>query len=167
MVVVLQFWVTRRIRARPQFLMLALGAVLVGIGFGLYGAVAAYGWFMLAMAILTVGEMIMVPVGQAIVARMAPEDMRGRYMAVFGYSWTVAGIVGPIMAGLLLDSGNPTWLWYACLILGLAAAAIYLRLDGVDRRRQAARRASEGGRLSAALAAEPAQASGDGPWRVS
>ena len=138
MVVVMQFWITRRIRGSPQFLMLALGAVLVGIGFGLYGLVAAYGWFMLAMAILTVGEMIMVPVGQALVARMSPEDMRGRYMAVFGYSWTVAGIVGPLMAGVFLDSGHSTWLWYACLALGLAAAGTYVYLDGVDRRRELA-----------------------------
>jgi len=136
MVVVMQFWITRRIRGSPQFLMLALGAVLAGIGFGLYGLVAAYGWFMVAMAILTVGEMIMVPVGQAIVARLAPEDMRGRYMAVFGTSWTVAGILGPLMAGLLLDSGHATWLWYACLALGLAAAGTYVYLDGVDRRRR-------------------------------
>jgi len=136
MVVAMQFWITRRISGSPQFLMLALGAVLVGVGFGLYGFVAAYGWFMLAMAILTVGEMIMVPVGQALVARMAPQDMRGRYMAVFGYSWTVAGIVGPLMAGVLLDGGHPAWLWYACLALGLAAAGTYVYLDGVDRRRQ-------------------------------
>ncbi|HMK09400.1 MAG TPA: MFS transporter [Anaerolineales bacterium] len=136
MVVLMQFWITRRISGSPQFLMLALGATLTALGFGLYGFVSAYGWFMVAMAVLTVGEMVMVPVGQALVARLAPEDMRGRYMAVFGYSWTVAGIVGPMMAGLLLDSGHPTWLWYVCLAIGLAAAATYLALDGVERRRQ-------------------------------
>jgi MFS family permease len=138
MVVVMQFWITHRIRGSSQFLMLAVGAVLVGIGFGMYGFVAAYGWFMVAMAILTVGEMIMVPVGQALVARLAPEAMRGRYMAVFGYSWVVAGVVGPLMAGVLLDGGHPSWLWYACLVLGLAAAGTYIYLDGLDRRRQGA-----------------------------
>jgi MFS family permease len=138
MVVVMQFWITRRIRGSSQFLMLAVGAVLVGIGFGMYGFVAAYGWFMLAMAVLTVGEMIMVPVGQALVARLAPEAMRGRYMAVFGYSWVVAGVVGPLMAGVLLDGGRPSWLWYACLLLGLAAAGTYIYLDGLDRRRHEA-----------------------------
>jgi len=137
MVVLMQFWITRRISGSSQFLMLALGAILVGIGFGLYGFVEAYGWFMVAMAILTVGEMVMVPVGQALVARLAPEDMRARYMAVFGYSWTVAGIVGPTMAGRLFDSGHPQWLWGMCLVLGLAAAATFIYLDVLDRRRQA------------------------------
>lgn len=135
MVVLMQFWITRRIAGLPQFLMLALGAVLTAIGFGLYGFVSVYGLFMVAMAILTVGEMIMVPVGQALVARMAPEDMRGRYMAVFGLGWTVAGVFGPLMAGRLLDGGNPQWLWYVSLLLGLAAAGTFLYLDGFDRRR--------------------------------
>jgi MFS family permease len=138
MVVVMQFWITRRISRQPQFLMLALGAALVGVGFGLYGFVGTYGWFMVAMAILTFGEMVMVPVGQAIVARLAPEDMRGRYMAVFGYSWTVAGIAGPLMAGFFLDGAHPAWLWYACLIIGLTSVAIFLRLDVVERRRPVA-----------------------------
>jgi MFS family permease len=145
MVVVMQFWITRRMTGRSQFLMLGLGAVLTAIGFGLYGFVAAYGWFLVAMAVLTVGEMVMVPVGQAIVARLAPEDMRGRYMAVFGYSWTVAGIIGPIMAGVLLDGAHPEWLWYACLGIGLAAAGTYVYLDGVDRRRQMAQTAAAAG----------------------
>jgi MFS family permease len=132
----MQFWITRRISGSSQFLMLAVGAVLVGIGFGMYGFVAVYGWFMIAMAILTVGEMIMVPIGQALVARLAPEAMRGRYMAVFGYSWVVAGVVGPLMAGVLFDGGHPELLWIACLFLGLAAAGTYVYLDSVDRRRQ-------------------------------
>ncbi len=135
MVVLMQFWITRRITGLPQFLMLALGAALTAVGFGLYGFVGAYGLFMVAMAVLTVGEMIMVPVGQALVARLAPEDMRGRYMAAFGLGWMVAGVFGPLMAGRLLDGANPQWLWYVSLILGLAAAGTFLYLDGFERRR--------------------------------
>jgi len=45
--------------------------------------------------VITIGEMIVVPVGQALVARLAPEDMRGRYMAFYGLCWTIPAAVGP------------------------------------------------------------------------
>ena len=53
----------------------------------MYGFVSLFLLFLLAMVIITIGEMFVSPIGQAIVARMAPEEMRGRYMAVFGFSW--------------------------------------------------------------------------------
>jgi MFS family permease len=138
MVVVMQFWITRRISHRPEFLMLALGAALTGVGFGLYGFATAAGGFALAMIILTLGEMVWVPVGQALVARLAPEDMRGRYMAVFGFGWTVAGVIGPLMAGVLIDGGYPNWLWYVSLLLGLASAGTFVALNGIDRQQRVA-----------------------------
>jgi len=80
------------------------------------------------MVIITIGEMIVAPITQAVVARFAPEDMRGRYMAVYGYSWGIAYAVGPYLAGLLLDSPNPNWLWYASGIVGCISALGFLLL---------------------------------------
>jgi MFS family permease len=81
------------------------------------------------MVIITIGEMFVSPIGQAIVARLAPEEMRGRYMAVFGFSWVLPFAIGPFLAGLILDNLNPNVLWYSAGILGLAAAAAYYTLE--------------------------------------
>jgi MFS family permease len=80
------------------------------------------------MIILTVGEMLVAPVMQALVARMAPEDMRGRYMAVFGFAWVVPSALAPLMAGVVMDRYDPRWVWYAAFVIGLASAAMFLRL---------------------------------------
>ena len=49
------------------------------------------------MVIITVGEMIVMPVSMALAARFAPEDMRGRYMSIYGLSWGIAsGISAPM-----------------------------------------------------------------------
>jgi predicted MFS family arabinose efflux permease len=102
MVVLFQFGITRRIEKRPPLLMMALGTSLYAIGFAMYGFVSTYILFMLAMVIITIGEMIVAPVGQALVAKFAPEQMRGRYMAVFGYSWGISFMIGPLaVAGFL------------------------------------------------------------------
>ncbi len=128
MVVLFQFAITRRIEHFPPMLMMAAGTALYAIGFAMYGFVGVYSLFLLAMVIITIGEMIVAPVGQALVAKFAPEDMRGRYMAVFGYSWGLSFAAGPYLAGLILDHYDPRLLWYACGIIGMLAVMGFLGL---------------------------------------
>lgn len=122
MVVIFQFWVTRRLKNKPPMMMMALGTLLVGIGLSIYGFTSLYAIFVIAMIILTIGEMIWAPVGQALVARFAPEDMRGRYMALFGFAWIIPSAIGPMAAGFIMDNYNPNWVWYACGIISATAA---------------------------------------------
>ncbi len=135
MVVLFQFWVTRRISKRPPLLMLALGTAIFGVGFLMYGFVATFALFLVAMAIITIGEMIITPVGQAFVARLAPADMRGRYMAMFGFSWAVPHAVGPLLAGLIMDNADPNWVWYTAGITSAVAVMGYTVLHLAVRNR--------------------------------
>lgn len=125
MVVLFQFAVSRRVKRYPPLLLMLLGSLLYALGFSLYGVVASYPFFLLAMAIITVGEMVIVPVSQALVARFAPSAMRGRYMAFFGFTWTIPVAIGPLAAGVIMDNMAPQLVWYAAGFLGLVAAASY------------------------------------------
>jgi MFS family permease len=138
MVVVMQFWITRRIEKRPAFLIMVIGTLLYAIGFGLYGPATTMAWFVIAMVVLTVGEMLVAPVMQALVARMAPEDMRGRYMAVFGFAWVPPSALAPLAAGVVMDHYDPRWVWYASAILGTISAAMFFRLHQREVRQTAA-----------------------------
>ena len=128
MVVLFQFWITRRISNRPPFLMMAYGVVFYLIGFSMYGFVFGFPMFILAMIILTVGELIVTPVAQALVAKMSPEDMRGRYMAMFGFSWTIPFAIAPLLAGYVSDNFDPNWVWYASGFLSFVAILAYIGL---------------------------------------
>jgi len=128
MVVVFQFAITRRITKYPPMVILAVGSLLYTIGFAMYGWVSEYTFFILAMVIITIGEMLQVPVSQALAARLAPEDMRGRYMAVFGLSWAIPFAVGPLLAGTIMDHGDPRWVWFSAGIVGLIATFIFILL---------------------------------------
>lgn len=121
-VILFQFPTTRAIKHRPPFLMMALGTFFYMIGFGMFGFVASNWLFAAALVIITIGEMIIMPTSEALAANFAPEDMRGRYMAVFGVSWGIPSIVGPSAAGLILDNYNPFLLWYVAA--GISAVAI-------------------------------------------
>jgi MFS family permease len=134
MVVLFQFPITRWVSRYRPLVVMAVGTLLYAVGFAMYGLVSVYALFLVAMVIITIGEMFVSPVGQAIVARLAPEDMRGRYMAVFGFSWVIPTAVGPLLAGLLMDNADPRWVWYGSGLIGLVAAAAYYLLERqVDR----------------------------------
>lgn len=128
MVVLFQFPITRRIEKMPPLVMMAAGSLLYAVGFAMYGLVSVFWLFMLAMVIITIGEMIVAPVGQALVANFSPEDMRGRYMAVFGFSWAIPFAIGPYLAGLILDNYDPRLLWYIAGIIGLMAVLGFVSL---------------------------------------
>jgi len=131
MVVALQFWITRKLEKFPAMLMMAAGTLLFTFGFFMYGIFNSYIWFMVAMVIITIGEMITIPIANAEVINFAPEAMRGRYNAVYGLAWTIPFMVGPYLAGLLMDNYNPDWLWYACGIVGTIATISFLILHRV------------------------------------
>jgi MFS family permease len=133
MVVLLQFPITSLTERYGRTTMLALAAVLYGIGFGLVGFVSTASLFALAIAIWTVGEMVHVPVAQAYVADVAPEDMRGRYMGAAGLTWGMGWSLGPLLAGLMMDLGDAHYVWYGCLVIGLLAALAFLRLGRWQR----------------------------------
>jgi MFS family permease len=136
MVVVMQFWISRKVEAMPPFMVLTLGTLFYVIGFGMYGYVATYGLFLLAMAIITLGEMLTAPVGNALAATLAPESMRGRYMAVYGFSWMIPSAVGMYLSGLIMDNADPRWIWYAAATVGMLAASMFYGLHLFEQRRQ-------------------------------
>mgnify|MGYP003576491079 FL=1 len=132
-VVLFQFWVTRRLEKYKPLLMMAAGSLLYAIGFAMYGFVPTFALFILAMIIITIGEMVVSPFQQSLVASFAPEHMRGRYMAVSGLSWSISFTVGPYFAGLLLDSANPGLLWGFCGLVGMLATLGFIVLNKTYR----------------------------------
>ena len=133
MVVALQFWVTRKIENTKPMLVMAAGSLLYAVGFAMYGYVSTFILFVTAMIVITIGEMIVSPVQQSLVASFAPEHMRGRYMAVSGLTWSIAFTVGPYFAGLILDGSNPNLLWKLCGLFGILATIGFAALNRTHR----------------------------------
>ena len=133
MVVIMQFWITRRLEKFKPMLMMAAGSLLYAIGFAMYGFVSGFALFVAAMVVITIGEMVVSPFQQSVVASFAPEHMRGRYMAVAGLSWSISFTVGPYFAGLILESANPNLLWLTCGFIGLLATIGFAALNKTHR----------------------------------
>jgi len=134
-VVLFQFSVTRLIKPFQPLVLMAVGSLFYMIGFSMYGFVSAYYLFIMAMVVITIGEMVVMPVGQALVANMAPEEMRGRYMASYGLAWTIPNAIGPWAAGMIMDHYDPRWVWYLAGIIAATSAFGFLLLHSATRQR--------------------------------
>lgn len=136
-VILFQFWVSRNIKHRPPFLIMAAGTLFYMLGFSMFGFVTAYWLFMSAIVVITIGEMLIMPTSQTLAANFAPEAMRGRYMAIFGLTWLLPSTFAPMLAGLILDNLNPNLLWYIggvlCAVAAVAFYALHLKLGKQER----------------------------------
>jgi MFS family permease len=136
-VILFQFWISGVIKKRPPFLMLALGTLFYMLGFSMFGLVSAYWLFVSAVVIITIGEMVVMPTSQALTAHFAPEEMRGRYMAIYGLVWMIPSAIAPGLAGIILDNYNPNLLWYLggglCAVSAFSFIILHLWLGRQER----------------------------------
>ena len=92
---------------------------------------------MLAIVVITIGEMITFPTNRVLAVSFAPTEMRGRYMAIYDLGWTLPATFGPAAAGLILDNYDPNLLWYLggmlCLISAVGFYALHLWLGRQER----------------------------------
>jgi MFS family permease len=127
--------ITQRFPYRP---VLALGLLLVGLGFALNAVANNMPELAFAVLVWTLGEIIYAPVASAYVADIAPEHLRGRYQGAWGLTWGLAFVLAPAL-GAAIFAWSPDALWLTCGLLGLLAALLLL-----EARSQPDRHASVG-----------------------
>ncbi len=128
MVVLFQYAITRVTERHPPVPVLAVGSLFYAIGVGSVAWGRSFAAFWLSMVILTIGEMTLVPTGTTLTANLAPADMRGRYMGVYGLTWGLGIGIGPMLGGYLSDNVAPVATWYGGLAIGLATALGFVLL---------------------------------------
>src|SRR5438093_757309 len=74
------------------------------------------------------GGGLLMPVGQAILARAAGPERMGRVMSVVGVPMLLAPIFGPVIGGAVVDQIRWRWIFFVNLPVGLAAVLLALRL---------------------------------------
>ena len=133
-IVVAQLFALRLIEGRSRTRMLALCAAIWSVSWAVIAlsdavsGAAAVTLVVVGLGTFGLGETLWAPVAPAIVNDLAAEELRGRYNALQGMTWTVAMIVGPALAGLLIGNGL-VHVWVACTVGGTAVASVlFLRL---------------------------------------
>lgn len=130
MVVATQNLVTRLIARGRLSMALAAGCLLYAAGYASVGF--SYGLPALAasMALVSLGEVTVSPSLQALMANLAPEDLKGRYVGFASFTEQLGVAAGPLLGGALQQSLSPRWPaapWLAVCAVGLLAAAGFAR----------------------------------------
>lgn len=122
-IVLLQPLLAARLQRANRSRVIALGALLVGLGFG-FGAIArGPALFGLGVLVWTVGEIFVLPISNAVVADVAPAAMRGRYQGAYSFSFGLAAFGAPLAGTFVMQRWGSAVLWIGCLVLGAVVAA--------------------------------------------
>jgi predicted MFS family arabinose efflux permease len=123
MVTLFQLRLTQWLRPVPGALKLAIGLPLMGLPFLLLPIVDAVPAVALMIFVFVIGEMLWVPTSQAIVAGLAPEDIRGAYMGAFGSMSAIGFALAPFLGLQIRGSFGDTAFWVVVAAVSLVAAS--------------------------------------------
>ena len=125
-VVLSQYTATRWALRFVPFLMMAVGALVYALALGSIPFLEAFMFFVVAMMVLTIGEMVINPTVTSYVSNLAPGHMRARYMGMLEMVYRVAMGKSPLVAGLINDLLAPWLIWvYGSLIALVGAVGFF------------------------------------------
>lgn len=104
---------------------IALGALLVGLGFGALAIANAVPALAVTVVIWTFGEMILLPASSAFVSDLAPREQAGAYMGLYTMGFSVAVAIGPWLGTQILESYGADVVWIGTLLCGCITALMF------------------------------------------
>ena len=113
-----------------DFAVMTVGYVVLAAGLLANGFATSTWMFVVATVVWSVGDLLLLGHAHSLVAALAPDGSRGRYLAVHGLSWGLAAVVAPLLGTQLLERTGPTTTWAAVAVgaCALAAAQPWLRV---------------------------------------
>jgi MFS family permease len=122
----------------------ALGTLFLGAGFGITGLWLHWSWFLVAILLGTLGEILASPQQMAFVADWAPPRSRGQYLGLYQATWSLALAVNPVVLIPLHALLGEAGFWAILGLVALPAALLLLHLDRHADRPERLRGLSEG-----------------------
>lgn len=103
---------------------LALGCLLVAIGFGTMALVTGVISAAITVVIWTFGEMILFPASSAYVAEVSSASKKGEYMGIYTMFFGFGATFAPIFGTTMLENVGASTLWLTCLIFGIISSIL-------------------------------------------
>ena len=125
LILVLEIPTALRLRRLPSEPIVATGYVLMGVGFLMFGLPVGVTTAVVAMVVITAGEILYKTTATAHVLDAAPDHLVGQYQGLY----TAAATSGTLLAapvGALLYSAAPGLVWPACAAVTVGAAGAVL-----------------------------------------
>ena len=123
-VIPLSGWLSDRFGAKRVYL---VALVLFTAGSALCAVATTASTLTVFRVLQGLGGGMLMPVGMAILYRLAPPDKRGAVMGIFGIPMLLGPALGPVISGWLLEYASWPWIFLINVPVGAAAVVIGLR----------------------------------------
>ena len=126
LIVTLQIPLSTMTRQWSLRMLTYVGTLLISaafIGFALFTHLFAY---VVCAVLLTFGEMLLSPISNIVVAKIAPEEYRATYFGALSLAFMGIGF-GPLLGGFILQYFNPEVLFLCAVVLLQAVIFCYRR----------------------------------------
>jgi MFS family permease len=134
LVALFQVRLTRLTMPLPAAPKLVVALLVMGLPFLLLVWTHSLAAILFVIVVFVVGEMLWVPTSQAVVAELAPADIRGAYMGAFGSAPAIGFALAPMIGLQMRNSFGDEATWAMFAAIGVVAAAFGgLALAGLDR----------------------------------
>lgn len=122
-----------RVQRLDDFRSIAIGYVLLALGLVVSAFAHTLLLFLAAAVLWSLGDLFLLTRYLTQASGLAPDEARGRYLAIFGLSWGIATTIAPLTVTQLLKTSGPTGLW----LTSAAVAAVLAALQPWFRKRLA------------------------------
>ncbi len=130
----LQVPVAARLAHKRALRVIATGLIGFAGGYLLLPFTARYSMAVVAMIVLTLGELVIFPALNTHVASTAPPGETGRYMGMTFAAHASGRLLAPLIGTLVYQRLGPIYLWWGCAVVGLLLALAYVLAENGDRR---------------------------------
>jgi predicted MFS family arabinose efflux permease len=123
-VTVFQLRLTRWTSSIPASVKLGVAMPLMGVPFLLLNVNGSAPVIGFVIVLFVIGEMLWVPTSQAVVAALAPADIRGAYMGAFGSTWSVGWALTPFLGLQVRSAYGDATMWMCVAAVGVIAGIL-------------------------------------------
>jgi DHA1 family multidrug resistance protein B-like MFS transporter len=124
LVALLTVVVTRFVTTYREKNVFFVSSILYTIAMVVFSLYDSFWIFILAMAIFTFGELMIVGLSQSFISKLAPENMRGQYFAAASLRYTLGRMIAPLSIPMTVWFGF-FWTFTIIAILSLVSAFVY------------------------------------------
>jgi predicted MFS family arabinose efflux permease len=138
-IVLFEMVLVRAVEHLSPLRVLALGTALIGAGFAATPFGRGVAWAVVTVAVWTLGEMLSLPLTNAVAGHRAPAGVSGAYMGAYTLAFSTAFVLGPTTGTAIFQAfgGDALWLGAGSLA-ALLAVAFRLLAPHLDREAEAA-----------------------------
>jgi len=114
----LQPFLVNRLNRKSNIGLMGVGALIIGLGYFIFGFATTLFITVFALILLTFGEMLYVPISKSIIISIFEQGREGFALGLWRAVFLGSGLVGPFVSGWIAQKYGNALVWEFCGVLG-------------------------------------------------